>query len=109
MLPRSGAFDACVPQKLGRTPPPMMPLGAQDPSKYPALRLALRGYIGYSESVVLAWLEKKQVKRAVLETMLLSGILAAVRVGLASEPSPPMSPEEAEKLARRYRRRFGLP
>jgi AcrR family transcriptional regulator len=84
-------------------------LGAKDPSRYPALRLALRGYIGYSESVVLAWLEKKQVERAVLETMLLSGILAAVRVGLASEPSPPMSPEEAEKLARRYRKRFALP
>jgi AcrR family transcriptional regulator len=60
-------------------------LGARDPSKYPALRLAL------------------------LETMLLSGILAAVRVGLASEPSPPMSPEEAKKLVGRYRRRFALP
>jgi AcrR family transcriptional regulator len=84
-------------------------LGAADPSKYPALRLALRGYIGYSESVVLAWLEKRQVTRAVLEAMLLSAILAAVTVGLASEPSPPMAPEEATKLARRYRKRFALP
>jgi AcrR family transcriptional regulator len=84
-------------------------LGGVDPSKYPALRLALRGYIGYSESAVLAWLEKRQVTRAVLETMLFAAILAAVRVGLASEPSPPLSPEEAVKLARRYRRRLGLP
>ncbi len=84
-------------------------LGAADPSKYPALRLALRGYIGYSESAVLAWLERRQVTRAVLESILLTGILAAVTIGLASEPSPPMPPDEAAKLARRYRKRFALP
>jgi AcrR family transcriptional regulator len=84
-------------------------LGATDPSKYPALRLSLRGYIGYAESAVLVWLEKQEVTRAVLEKMLLAAVLSAVRVGLASEPSPPLSADAAAKLDRRYRKRFGLP
>jgi AcrR family transcriptional regulator len=83
-------------------------LGARDPSKYPALRLSLRGYLGYSESVVLLWCERRAVAREALEKMLFSAILAAVRVGLASETAPPMSGEDAVKLERRYRRRFKL-
>ena len=84
-------------------------LGARDPSRYPALRLSLRGYLGYSESIVLLWFENRVVPRASLEKMLFSAIIAAVRVGLASEATPPMSEEDAAKLERRYRRRFKLP
>ena len=84
-------------------------LGARNPSKYPALRLSLRGYLGYSESVVLIWLERRDVPRASLEKMLFSAIIAAVRAGLATEAAPPMSQEDAVKLEGRYRRRFKLP
>jgi AcrR family transcriptional regulator len=87
----------------------VLALGARDPSKYPVLRLSLRGYIGYSESVVLLWFERRAVPRAALETILFAAIIAAVRVGLASEATPPMSADDAARLERRYRRRFKLP
>jgi AcrR family transcriptional regulator len=87
----------------------VLALGGRDPSKYPALRLSLRGYIGYSESAVMLWFERRMVSREALEKMLFSAVIAAVRVGLASETSPSMSAEDAARLERRYRRRFKLP
>ncbi len=74
-----------------------------------ALRLALRGYLGFSESAILQWLERRAVSRETLERMLFSAIIAAVRIGLASEPEPAMSPEHASELERQYRQHFGLP
>ncbi|HEX4445885.1 MAG TPA: helix-turn-helix domain-containing protein [Polyangiaceae bacterium] len=84
-------------------------LGSPDPSRAPALRLSLRGYLGYSESVVLSWLERRQVSRATLERFLLAAILSAIRIGLASEADALLSPADAATLEREYRKRFGLP
>ncbi len=84
-------------------------LGARDPAQPRALRLALRGYVGYAESAILSWLERRQVPRETLERLLLAAILSAVVMGLASEEHPPMSREETAKFAQRYRARFRLP
>jgi AcrR family transcriptional regulator len=84
-------------------------LGATDPARPVALRLALRGYIGFAESTILSWLPRRQVPRETLERLLLAAILSAIRIGLASEADPPMSPEDAAKLEGRSRKRFGLP
>lgn len=83
-------------------------LGETQPPRPVALRLALRGYIGYAESAILSWLELRQVTRATLEKVLLTAILSAISAGIASEERPPMSIEETAKLIRRARKRFGL-
>jgi AraC-like DNA-binding protein len=68
-------------------------LRGSDPARAPALRLSLRGYLGYSESVILSWLERRQVSRETLDGLLLAAILSAVRsMGLASEIEPQISP-----------------
>jgi AcrR family transcriptional regulator len=74
-----------------------------------ALRLSLRGYLGYSEAAILLWLERRCVSRPTLERMLFSAILAAVRIGMASEPEPMMSEADGSALEQHYRRHFGLP
>jgi AcrR family transcriptional regulator len=70
----------------------------------PATRLSLRGYIGYSEATVLQWLEHRDVPRATLERMLFGLLGAAVRVGLSSEATPPLSDETLDDLDAAYRR-----
>jgi len=80
-----------------------------DLEKPVALRLSLRGYLGYSESAVLQWLAKPTVTRETLQRLLLSAIIGAVRIGVASEREPPLSEEAAAELERHYRRHFGLP
>ncbi len=75
----------------------------------PATRLSLRGYIGYCEGLVLAWLPERTVPRATLERMLAAVILTALGIGLTSERKPPLAAEALAGLAAAYRRHFALP
>ncbi len=68
-----------------------------------ALRLSLRGYLGYCESAILAWLPNKSVPRAALEHMLCAMIQNSLLVGLANEQPPLVSPEALEVLAQAFR------
>lgn len=54
----------------------------------PATRLSLRGYLGYSETIVLEWLERPTVPRAAIERLILSTIGAALRTGLELDGHP---------------------
>jgi AcrR family transcriptional regulator len=75
----------------------------------PATRLSLRGYVGYSESVILKWLEQRSVPRATIERLCLAAIIDALRVGLASDPELALSPEQLRELERAYRDHLELP
>jgi len=48
----------------------------------PATRLSLRGYLGYSETIVLEWLERKAVSRPSIEALILAVIRTAIEQGL---------------------------
>lgn len=48
-------------------------------------RLALKGFLGWAETIVLDWLENRQVDREVVERMLLIGAASAVYVGLEND------------------------
>jgi AcrR family transcriptional regulator len=80
-----------------------------DGTDLPATRLSLRGYLGYSETIVLRWLEAQTVTRATVERMLFSIIIAAFRIGLASDPNAPLSAPELAELETAYRDHFDLP
>jgi AcrR family transcriptional regulator len=74
----------------------------------PATRLSLRGYFGYSESVILKWLERRQVPRTTIERMCYAAILSALRVGLSSDPEVPLSPTQLAALETSFKRHFSL-
>jgi AcrR family transcriptional regulator len=73
-----------------------------------ATRLALRGYIGYSETIILHWLERRQVPRAAIERMCFAGIASALKAGLGGEPSLPLTARQLSTLESSFRRRFDL-
>ncbi len=75
----------------------------------PAARLSMRGYLGYAESVILDWLEHRQVSRPTLERMLHAIIIAALQVGLGSEPSLQLRARDLTALFDAYRTHFALP
>jgi AcrR family transcriptional regulator len=72
-------------------------LGVQQ-RELPATRLSLRGYIGYSESVILKWLEQRSVPRATIERLCLAAIVGALRAGLAGDAEPPLTAEQLAAL-----------
>jgi AcrR family transcriptional regulator len=74
----------------------------------PVTRLSLRGYLGYSESVILEWLEHRRVPRATIERMLFAVIGTALLVGLSSEDEP-LPPDVLAERDAEYRRYFSLP
>jgi AcrR family transcriptional regulator len=61
-----------------------------------ATRLALRGYIGYIESVVLDWLEKQTVPRSALERLIFAAIGSALRTGFAIDAANAGLPDAHE-------------
>jgi AcrR family transcriptional regulator len=75
----------------------------------PATRLSLRGYLGYAEATVLLWLEHRTATRAIVERMLFSVIITAIRIGMTSDPNAPLSPEALAQLETAYRTHFDLP
>jgi AcrR family transcriptional regulator len=80
-----------------------------DGTALPATRLSLRGYLGYAEATVLLWLEHRRVTRETVERMLFSIIIAALRIGMSSDPEVPLSSVELADLEASYRRHFDLP
>src|ERR1019366_6600239 len=74
----------------------------------PVTRLSLRGYLGYSESVILEWLEHRRVPRATIERMLGAVIGTALLGGLSSEDEP-LPPDVLAERDTEYRRYFSLP
>jgi AcrR family transcriptional regulator len=51
----------------------------------PATRLALKGYFRFAETVILHWLEKHTVQRAVLERLLVSALVNSLIGGLSTD------------------------
>lgn len=80
------------------------------PHELPAMRLSLRGYIGYAESVILEWIERAHgdTPRSTVEKLLYAAILGAIRGGLSCEATPPLGPEALDALEREYRAYFGI-
>jgi AcrR family transcriptional regulator len=74
----------------------------------PVTRLSLRGYLGYSESVILEWLGHRRVPRATIERMLFAVIGTALLVGLSSEDGP-LPPQLLADRDAAYRKYFSLP
>jgi AcrR family transcriptional regulator len=78
------------------------------PRPLPVTRLSLRGYLGYSESVILEWLENRHVPRSTIERLLFGVIGTALLIGLSSEAEPLPTEVLVERDAA-YRRYFALP
>lgn len=75
----------------------------------PATRLSLLGYLGYTETSILAWLENRSVPRATLERLIFAVIIVALRMGLAADDDMPLSAAQLMELERSYKRHFALP
>lgn len=67
----------------------------------PQFRLALRGYIGFTESIILDWLANRDVTRADIERLCFHAIGGALAAGLPQEVDP-------AHFTLAYQRRFGL-
>ena len=72
--------------------------------KVPALRVALRGHLGYSESVILRWLEEQTVPRTVIEQLSFANIGSALESGLRIDGAMPAA--QIEQLMQAYRSYF---
>ncbi|MEY4581447.1 MAG: hypothetical protein RL701_6150 [Pseudomonadota bacterium] len=74
----------------------------------PVTRLSLRGYVAYSEALILTWLEQNDTARDTLERLIYTMILTALSSGLALEAEQPLTAKQLQRFAQDYRAHFGL-
>ena len=74
----------------------------------PLTRLAVRGYIGFIEEVVLRWLPKRSVPRADIERLMFAAGGATFIAALAMDGALPQG-LSAEQFRKAFQRHFSLP
>jgi AcrR family transcriptional regulator len=84
-------------------------LTLQTPEKpFLVTRVALRGYVGYAESAILAWIDEKTISREVVERLLYSAIGMAFFEGLRNDPDCPFEVQHVNAIESAYRKYFQL-
>ncbi|MEA2269091.1 MAG: hypothetical protein QOC64_1701 [Solirubrobacteraceae bacterium] len=66
--------------------------GAGGPTAPPALRIAVRGWVGLVEAASLDWLEHRDLTRAQLRDLLVASLTGAVGAAAAADPTVAVDP-----------------